>query len=76
MTIRIHLAQCEYCGRKIAWSRKRRHWLALAPITSLPGRAIGRRLTCVESRNGTFHDPITNVLDRYFRRQHVRGRAS
>ncbi len=62
---RVHLARCEYCGKKIAWSRKRRQWLALAPATSrLPSTQLSRRMACLESPNRSFHDPRATVFGR------------
>lgn len=63
---RVHLARCDYCGRKIAWSCKRRQWLVLAPFTDMPGTHLRRRLMCPSKPNGTFHDPRANILDRAF----------
>lgn len=60
---RLHLAQCDRCTRRIAWCGRRQRWLALAPLTALPGRRITRRLTCPE---GGYHDPALSPLDRAF----------
>lgn len=57
---KIHLSVCDYCGRKIAWSRKRRQWLALAPRTELPGKPIHRRMDCAAGPH-KFHDPRANI---------------
>jgi hypothetical protein len=57
-----HLAKCDYCGRKIAFSRRRRQWLSLAPVTEMPGSKLGRRMTCPASKS--YHDPKASVYDR------------
>ncbi len=62
---RVHLSRCDYCGRKIAWSRDRRHWLSLAPRTELPGKPIHRRMHCAAGP-GLYHDPGFNIFDRAF----------
>ena len=59
---RIHLAACDHCGRRIAWSRKRRQWLALHPVTG-PTTQLQRRLRCPESP-GNLHDPAGNLAQR------------
>jgi hypothetical protein len=58
----MHTARCDYCGRKIAWSRKRRQWLSLAPITEMPGSQLGRRMFCPTSL--AYHDPKVSAYDR------------
>jgi len=74
---RIHLAECDYCGRRIAWSRKRRQWLVLYPFTWMQGTQLQRRLRCPSSTNGTFHDPANNLAARVARELDVIfGRAS
>ncbi|WFE45334.1 hypothetical protein [Verrucosispora sp. WMMD1129] len=60
----IHLAQCDYCGRRIAWSRKRRQWLALNPFTWMRGSQLQRRLRCPSAPAGTWHDPAENLAAR------------
>ena len=63
---RVHLARCDYCGRKIAWSRKRRQWLVLAPFTDMAGSQLRRRMQCPSAPTGAFHDPKASVFDRAF----------
>ena len=62
MTPRIHLATCDHCGRRIAWSRKRRQWLALYPANG-PRAQLQRRLRCLASTAG-LHDPSGNLAQR------------
>lgn len=61
---RLHLSRCDYCGQKIAWSRKRRQWLSLAPRTELAGKPIHRRMLCPASAPAIYHDPKLNIFDR------------
>jgi hypothetical protein len=64
---RVHTARCDYCGRKIAWSVKRRQWLVLAPFTDMAGTHLRRRLMCPKAPPGkTFHDPKASVFDRMY----------
>ncbi|HEY9373782.1 hypothetical protein [Streptomyces sp.] len=60
----VHLAECDYCGRRIAWSRKRRQWLVLYPFTWMKGTQLQRRLRCPKSPNGELHDPASNLAAR------------
>lgn len=53
---RVHLAVCEHCGRRIAWSRRRRQWLALRPGPG--GSQLARRMACTTRASGPpLHDP-------------------
>jgi hypothetical protein len=55
---RLHLASCEYCGKRIAWSPRKRQWLSLAPLMPSPTMTqLGRRLMCPTAPKGAFHDP-------------------
>lgn len=63
MKTRIHLAWCEHCDKRIAWSRKRRQWLALAP-TSGASTQLARRMACSSGRS--LHDPAPQPLPRRF----------
>jgi hypothetical protein len=58
---RIHLATCDHCARRIAWSRKRRQWLALNPHP-LTGTQLRRRMHCPGC--GNLHDPSGNLAQR------------
>ena len=72
---RIHLAACDHCGRRIAWSRRRRQWLVLHPYTWMTGTQLQRRLRCPASRG--YHDPAGNlgvIAERTFAR--LRGGAA
>lgn len=57
---KIHLSVCDYCDKKIAWSRRRRQWLALAPNVDLAGKPLRRRLVCAAGPH-SLHDPRSNV---------------
>ena len=54
---RVHLASCEYCGKRIAWSRRRRQWLALRPLMVPQLTQLSRRMLCQSAAKGAFHDP-------------------
>ena len=62
---KVHLSRCDYCNKKIAWSRNKRQWLALAPLTDLPGKPIHRRLNCADGPH-QLHDPKANIWSSMF----------
>lgn len=64
-SMRVHTARCDYCGRKIAWSRDRRQWLAFQPVEANP-TPLSRRMLCPEQANPGYHDPKASLFNRYY----------
>lgn len=62
---RIHLAICDHCRRRIAWSSRKRQWLGFNPAAVASTR-LQRRLRCPVG--GGYHDPTGN-LDALVNRQ-------
>ena len=61
----VHKSRCDYCEQRIVWSRKRRQWLALAPVSA--PTPLARRMSCYAAEN-QLHDPRARLYERAFAR--------